>query len=50
METLPNISPPRDQFDCWTAGFLKRRAVCIKRDSAARAVSYPFVLWKTLNF
>jgi hypothetical protein len=37
-------------WHCWTAGFPKRRAVCIKRDGAARADSHPCVHRKTLIF
>jgi hypothetical protein len=37
-------------WHCWTAGFSKRRAVCIKRGDAARAVSHPCLRRKTLIF
>jgi hypothetical protein len=37
-------------WHCWTAGFPKRRAVCIKRGGAAWADSHPCVHRKTLIF
>jgi hypothetical protein len=37
-------------WHCWTAGFPKRRAVCIKRGSATWADSHPCLHRKTLIF
>jgi hypothetical protein len=37
-------------WHCWTAGFPKRRVVCIKKGGVARADSHPCVRRKTLIF